>query len=107
MVMYEAARCLCSLPLDSRELNPAITVLQVFLSSNKPTLRFAAIRTLNQIAHTQPMIVTKCNEDMEILISDTNRSIATLAITTLLKTGLYVIFLKNNLYIYISIFFRN
>ncbi len=33
------------------------------------------------------MSVTNCNIDMESLISDQNRSIATLAITTLLKTG--------------------
>ncbi len=33
------------------------------------------------------MAVTNCNIDMESLISDQNRSIATLAITTLLKTG--------------------
>lgn len=36
---------------------------------------------------THPMAVTNCNIDMEALISDHNRSIATLAITTLLKTG--------------------
>ena len=36
---------------------------------------------------THPMAVTNCNIDMEALISDSNRSIATLAITTLLKTG--------------------
>lgn len=36
---------------------------------------------------THPMAVTNCNIDMESLISDPNRSIATLAITTLLKTG--------------------
>ena len=36
---------------------------------------------------THPMAVTACNIDMESLISDQNRSIATLAITTLLKTG--------------------
>lgn len=36
---------------------------------------------------THPMAVTNCNIDMESLISDQNRSIATLAITTLLKTG--------------------
>ena len=36
---------------------------------------------------THPMAVTNCNMDMESLISDQNRSIATLAITTLLKTG--------------------
>lgn len=36
---------------------------------------------------THPLAVTHCNIDMEGLISDQNRSIATLAITTLLKTG--------------------
>ena len=36
---------------------------------------------------THPMAVTSCNIDMESLITDHNRSIATLAITTLLKTG--------------------
>jgi len=68
-------------------LNPAITVLQLFLSSPKPALRFAAMRTLSDVAVKQPVSVSKCNEDMESLVSDANRSIATLAITTLLKTG--------------------
>lgn len=36
---------------------------------------------------TQPNAVTACNLDLENLIQDVNRSIATLAITTLLKTG--------------------
>lgn len=36
---------------------------------------------------TQPMSVTTCNLDLENLITDVNRSIATLAITTLLKVG--------------------
>ena len=34
-----------------------------------------------------PTVVAKCNDEMETLITDSNRSIATLAITTLLKTG--------------------
>ena len=34
-----------------------------------------------------PAAVTACNLDLENLITDVNRSIATLAITTLLKTG--------------------
>lgn len=50
-------------------------------------LRFAAVRTLSKVAQTHPMAVTNCNIDMETLITDQNRSIATLAITTLLKTG--------------------
>ncbi|XP_022746877.1 coatomer subunit gamma [Durio zibethinus] len=88
MVIFEAARAITELNgVTSRELTPAITVLQLFLSSSKPVLRFAAVRTLNKVAMTHPVAVTNCNIDMESLISDQNRSIATLAITTLLKTG--------------------
>eukprot|EP00899_Mesostigma_viride_P023430 jgi/Mesvir1/4271/Mv22231-RA.1 len=88
MVIFEAARAIASMNgVSSRELAPAVTVLQLFLSSSKPVLRFAAIRTLNKVAMTHPLAVTNCNIDMETLISDPNRSIATLAITTLLKTG--------------------
>ncbi|KAL8168169.1 hypothetical protein V2J09_009669 [Rumex salicifolius] len=88
MVIFEAARAITELNgVTTRELTPAITVLQLFLSSSKPVLRFAAVRTLNKVAMSHPMAVTNCNIDMESLISDQNRSIATLAITTLLKTG--------------------
>ncbi|XP_073525883.1 uncharacterized protein [Phyllobates terribilis] len=88
MVIFEAARAITELNgVTARELTPAITVLQLFLSSSKPVLRFAAVRTLNKVAMSHPMAVTNCNIDMESLISDQNRSIATLAITTLLKTG--------------------
>ena len=88
MVIFEAARAICQMNnVTQRELTPAITVLQLFLSSPKPTLRFAAVRALNRVAMAFPLTVTTCNVDLENMISDTNRSIATLAITTLLKTG--------------------
>lgn len=88
MVIYEAARAICNLPgVEVQDLSPAVTVLQLFLSSPKPTVRYAAMKTLATVAQTAPMAVVKCNEDMEVLINDSNRSIATLAITTLLKTG--------------------
>ena len=61
--------------------------MQLFLSSPKPTLRFAAIRVLNKLSLSNPAAVAPCNLDMENLITDRNRSIATFAITTLLKTG--------------------
>merc|ERR1711978_613853 len=71
MVIYEAAHAIVNMKkTTSKELAPAVSVLQLFCSSPKPTLRFAAVRTLNKVAMTHP-----------------NRSIATLAITTLLKTG--------------------
>ena len=88
MVIYEAARAICNLPgVEVSDLSPAITVLQLFLSSPKSTVRYAAIKTLARVSQYAPMAVVKCNDDMELLISDSNRSIATLAITTLLKTG--------------------
>jgi coatomer protein complex subunit gamma len=45
------------------------------------------MRTLSEIAVKKPISVARCNDDMETLVADSNRSIATLAITTLLKTG--------------------
>ncbi len=88
MVIYEAAHAIVNMKnTTARELAPAVSVLQLFLSSPKPTLRFAATKTLNRVAMTHPAAVTACNLDLENLITDVNRSIATLAITTLLKTG--------------------
>ncbi|XP_013792446.2 coatomer subunit gamma-2-like, partial [Limulus polyphemus] len=88
MVIYEAANAIVNLKSTTpRELAPSISVLQLFCSSPKPTLRFAAVRTLNKVSMSHPAAVTACNMDLENLITDVNRSIATLAITTLLKTG--------------------
>ena len=88
LVIFDAARAIASLPdVTPRELAPAVTVLQLFLTSSKPVLRFAAARTLSRIAIAYPSAVDNCKADMETLITDPNRSIATLAITTLLKIG--------------------
>lgn len=88
VVIYEAARAIATLPdVTPAELQPAVSVLQRFLVQPKAAQRFAAIRTLNMIASANPLAVTACNADMEVLIADPNRSIATIAITTLLRTG--------------------
>ncbi|CAG8566045.1 9819_t:CDS:10 [Ambispora gerdemannii] len=88
IVNFEAAKAICHIKdVTAKELYPAINGKFVFLSSPKPTQRFAAIRTLNKLAMTHPTAVQPCNLDMENLITDQNRSVATFAITTLLKTG--------------------
>lgn len=88
MVMYEAARALCRLPnLAPNQVSPAIAVLQEFATSPVPAQRFAAVRTLSEIVTKYPALVVPCTVDLEHLITDSNRSIATLAITALLKTG--------------------
>ena len=69
MVIYEAAHAIVNMKrTTSRELAPAVSVLQLFCSSPKPTLRFAAVRTLNKVAMTHPAAVTACNLDLENLI---------------------------------------
>ncbi|KAJ1110930.1 hypothetical protein NDU88_008276 [Pleurodeles waltl] len=88
MVVYEAASAIVNQPTcTAKELAPAVSVLQLFCSSPKAALRYAAVRTLNKVAMRHPSAVTACNLDLENLVTDSNRSIATLAITTLLKTG--------------------
>ncbi|KAI0803155.1 coatomer subunit gamma [Irpex lacteus] len=88
MVNLEAARAICEMKgVTAAQLTKPIAVLQLFLSSQKPSLRFAATRTLATLALTHPASVATCNVDLESLISDSSRSVATYAITTLLKTG--------------------
>jgi len=49
-VVYEAAHAIVHLSgTGARHLAPAVSVLQLFCSSAKPTLRFAAVRTLNKV----------------------------------------------------------
>eukprot|EP00730_Choanoeca_flexa_P002859 TRINITY_DN11208_c0_g1_i2.p1 TRINITY_DN11208_c0_g1~~TRINITY_DN11208_c0_g1_i2.p1 ORF type:complete len:873 (+),score=297.02 TRINITY_DN11208_c0_g1_i2:71-2689(+) len=88
MVVYEAARAIVNIPnVTARQVAPAVSVLQLFLGSPRPVLRFAAARTLNKVSISHPNAVKTCVLDMENLITDSNRSVATLAITTLLKIG--------------------
>ncbi|CEM15171.1 unnamed protein product [Vitrella brassicaformis CCMP3155] len=98
MAMFEAAKAFCELAVVDEQgsggatvfgydMLPALTVLQIFLTSPKPVVRFASIRMLNKLAQVRPHVVSRCNVDMEPLLTDQNRNIATLALTTLLKTG--------------------
>mmetsp|Transcript_61777 Transcript_61777/g.188645 ORF Transcript_61777/g.188645 Transcript_61777/m.188645 type:complete len:926 (-) Transcript_61777:170-2947(-) len=97
MVTYEAARAFCQLAALDKEglgqtvfgydITHATTILQIFLTSPKPVIRFGAIRTLSVLAQQRPQMAARCNCDMEPLLSDSNRNTATLALTTLLKTG--------------------
>ena len=88
MVNFEAAKAICNMAdLTDGEVVQAIHVLQLFLTSPRPVTKFAAIRILHQFASFKPDAVRQCNPDIESLISHSNRSIATFAITTLLKTG--------------------
>ena len=101
MVNYEAARAICEMRgVTGAQLTKAISVLQLFLSSPKALLKFAAIRTLAALAVSHPLNVATCNLDMENLINDSNRSVATYAITTLLKASYIRSLIKANVCLY-------
>jgi coatomer protein complex subunit gamma len=88
MVSFEAAKAVCDMrdPADA-EVAQAVSVLQLFLTSPRAVTKFTALRILHSFASFRPDAVAMCNPDIELLISNPNRSIATFAITTLLKTG--------------------
>jgi len=88
MVNFEACKAIAELPdVTDAEVQQAIHVLQLFLTSPRAVTRFAALRILHTFATFKPEVVRTCNQDIEGLITNSNRSIATFAITTLLKTG--------------------
>ncbi|KAL2209207.1 coatomer subunit gamma-2 [Sarocladium strictum] len=88
MVNFEAAKAICDMrDVTDAEVTNAVHVLQLFLTSPRAVTKFAALRILHNFASFKPNAVNVCNPDIELLISNSNRSIATFAITTLLKTG--------------------
>lgn len=88
MVNFEAAKAICNLrDVTDNEMTQAVHTLQLYLTSPRAVTKFAAIRILHSVASFKPQAVHTCNPDIESLISNSNRSIATFAITTLLKTG--------------------
>lgn len=88
MVAYEAARAICMLPMTNAEdLNPAVNRLKSFLKSNKSATTYASLKTLSAVASRQPRLVSKCNPELEKLLKSKNKEIASLAVTTLLRTG--------------------
>lgn len=88
MVELEACKVLISLGhlIKDDEFMQIITCLQKLLLVPRTSTRFAAIRLINKISIKHPEKIIVVNLELENLINDSNRSIQTLAITTLLKT---------------------
>lgn len=88
MVELEACKTLINLQhlIKDDQFMAIVNTLQKLLGVPRTATRFAAIRLINKISikHQEKIIVV--NLELEGLINDTNRSISTLAITTLLKT---------------------
>ncbi|KAH8741619.1 coatomer SEC21 gamma subunit like (beta adaptin) [Cryptosporidium ryanae] len=67
------------------DTNQMTNSLQMLLNSTTPVARFSAARILNTLADVNPNIVFKCQHELEPLLNDSNRVVATLVLTILLK----------------------
>jgi len=85
MVKFEAAKAICDLEdiLPTSVISVAVSMLTSVLSGSKPAVRVSALRILNRVKAN----VTASFHELDALVSDSNLSVATLAISMLLKTG--------------------
>ena len=87
-VGLEAARALCGIPaLPPKYLTGAVDVLKGLLRGRTWLRRYSAMRTLDKLANRYSTLVSTCNDEIENLVNDSNRSVSTAAISCLLKTG--------------------
>lgn len=88
MVELEACKTLIGLQhlIKEDDFMNIILTLQKLLSVPRTATRFAAVRLINKISIKHPEKIMVVNLELESLINDSNRSVSTLAITTLLKT---------------------
>lgn len=86
MISYEAARTICLIPnIGAHELSRSMECFRGMLFSEKSAVRYASIKTFSTV--NQPRAVALCNEGLEACVADENKQIATLAVSTLLKSG--------------------
>lgn len=96
IVSLEASRGICEIlkylhekqdhkALGLIDVSQVSNTLQMLLNSNTSVAKFAAVRILNDLANVSPSIVFKCQHELEPLLSDPNRIMATLVLTILLK----------------------
>ncbi|CAI2381568.1 unnamed protein product [Moneuplotes crassus] len=93
MVSFEAAKSLVELSEKMNiDIDQAFKSILDSLCSGENVLKYAALKVMNRLANTNPKEVSLASTELEPLINDQNTSIASMAISTLLKvcTEVYV-----------------
>ena len=86
-VSFEAAKSLCELSEHLKvDIDSAFNTLITYLSNGTPVQKYASLKVMNRLASKKPQMVAICSSDIEPLINDSNPSVASMAISTLLKT---------------------
>eukprot|EP00033_Pygsuia_biforma_P001811 GCRY01002024.1.p1 GENE.GCRY01002024.1~~GCRY01002024.1.p1 ORF type:complete len:883 (+),score=260.03 GCRY01002024.1:139-2787(+) len=91
LAALEACRAVTNLnkgiPESLNLLTTVLARLKTFLSSVRPTVCYGALRTLLKLSQDHSSLVSVCNPILETLITSSNKIIATLAISILMKCG--------------------
>lgn len=86
MVVIEASKAICEVASGSLEhFESVYNVLQSMISAQKSIVKYSALRILKRIAPTQLQLVSQCAPELERLVTYANKSVASMAISILLK----------------------
>lgn len=91
-LVIEGANALCSQPMSEEDASTLTKNLMTAMTSTRSGRgsivgRYSIVQCLNSLAGRYPDQVAVANSQLETLMKDSNRSVATLAVATLLKTG--------------------
>ena len=86
MVIIEASKALTELSSIGIDYSTNIFgSLQNLLGKSKFIMKYAALKMINKIAYFKPDLVSNCKTDLETLVTHINKSVASMAISILLK----------------------
>lgn len=86
MVIIEATKALCELTIHGiGNIEDVYNSAKELLGKNKFIVKYAALKIINKIAYNNPILVSKCLAELEALVTHVNKSVASLAISVLLK----------------------
>lgn len=87
IIVYEAVHALIYLCKSAKKLAHVMSILQIYCTSPKATVRLAGARSLAKISYKHPSIVKAHTMDYENLVFDSNKLVATMALVTILSMG--------------------
>jgi len=86
MVIIEASKAICEVaPNSLTHLESVYNLLQSMIAAPKSLVKYSALRILKRIAPTQLQLVSQCAPELEKLVTYANKSVASMAISILLK----------------------
>ena len=86
MVIIEACKAICEVSSGSlKSLEEVYSLLYTMIGSAKPIVKYSALKILKKIAPLQLTLVSQCAPELEKLVTYANKSVASMAISILLK----------------------